>query len=197
MTDENKLYESLEEENYYNGFQMLNEAGFLATMTTAAKVLGYANIAGLSGIGAAMIIKSAKKSEKLKKFLSKLFKGKKKEFEFNDINSNKGKREIQTSENYAEKLKDIIESIKNNDFDEAKWRWEKGNWENDERAVKVVALELTEKLGEPPLYVYPSGNKCYFACKQIMGIKTAKALADSVVSAMVKNKSYYDDMEVK
>ena len=49
-------------------------------------------------------------------------------------------------------------------------------------------MAISETVGEPPLFVYPSGNETYFKCKKVVGMKYAKAAAQAVIVAMKQQK---------
>lgn len=186
------------EETYYND---LNKELVLSegVVSKAASILGYANIAGLAGLGAAMIAKSAiSKEGKIRKFLSKLFK-KNKPDDFEDFSKLKdkasSKRAITNADNWSVKLADVFKAIEMNDWDEASRLYKDGPYYGNEDAIKAIILKTTDVMGEPPMFVYPAGNETYFALKKIIEIKYAKAAAAAIVAALKQNKSYYNDLK--
>lgn len=189
----------LTEEEYYDNLkrQVLDEGILSSLLKGAATILGYSTITMFAGMGAAMLARSAVSKEgKINNWFRKVF-GSGKNLDFDAV---KGraivKRESNKVDDFKEKLSDVFNAIEHDDFDEAEKLFKASKYTEDVSAIKAVALKLTDKLGEPPLFVYPQGNKTYFACKKILGIRYAKSLANSVLAALKQNKSYRQDMEL-
>lgn len=189
----------LSEDEYYNNIKMevLNEGIFKTIIQGAATLLGYAGLFTFGWFGATLIAKSAVSKEgKINKFFRRIF-GKKKNLDFDAV---KGKpvvkRELAKAESYSERLKEVFNAIDAEDWDNAERIFKASRYTDDTEAIKAVALKITDKTGEPPLFVYPQGNNTYFLCKRILGMKYAKALAQSVLAALKQNKSYYQDVEL-
>jgi hypothetical protein len=189
----------LSEDEYYNNIktEVLNEGLFKTIIQGAATLLGYTGLFTLGCFGATLIAKSAVSKEgKINKFFKRIF-GKKKNLDFDAV---KGKpvvkREIAKAESYNERLREVFDAVEAEDWDNAERAFKASNYTDNVEAIKAVALKITDKTGEPPLFVYPQGNNTYFLCKRILGMKYAKALAQSVLAALKQNKSYYDDVEL-
>ena len=187
----------LTEEEYYNNLKMqVLDEGILGTILQgAASLLGYTGLTVFAGLGAVMLAKSAVSKEgKINRFFRRIF-GSKKNLDFDAV---KGKtvvkRELAKADSYKERLKDVYEAIDQKDWDEAEKRFKASKYTDDIDAIKAIAIAITDKVGEPPLFVYPSGNETYFLCKRILGMKYAKALANAVIAALKQNKSYHNDV---
>lgn len=187
----------LTEEEYYDGLrkQVLDEGIFSALIKGAANILGYGSLTLFAGIGAALLAKSAVSKEgKIHRFFKRIF-GKKKNLEF-DYYRNKGvaKREISRADDMSQKLSDVYKAIEKKDWDEVERAFKASDYKDNTDAIKAVALKITDATGEPPLFIYPQGNQTYFICKKVLGIRYAKALAQSVLAALKQNKSYYNEI---
>lgn len=187
----------LTEDEYYNNLKMevLDEGMFGGIIKGAASVLGYTGLAVFAGLGATMLARSVVSKEgKINKFFRRVF-GNKKNLDFDAV---KGKavvkRELSKADSYKERLKDVYEAIDHKDWDEAERLFKASKYTEDVDAIKALAIAITDKIGEPPLFVYPSGNETYFICKKILGMKYAKALANAVLAALKQNKSYHNDV---
>lgn len=187
----------LSEDEYYDNLKMqvLDEGLFGSLIKGAATLLGYTGLAVFAGFGAALLGKSmVSKEGKINKFFRRIF-AKKKDLDFDAIKGRPVvKREAAKAESYNEKLKDVYEAIDQQDWDEAESRFKNSKYVDDPEAIKAVALKITDKVGEPPLFVYPQGNQTYFLCKRILGMRYAKALAQSVLAALKQNKGYYKEV---
>ena len=93
-------------------------------------------------------------------------------------------------------MQSVFDAVDQGDWDEAEKNFKESRYTDNTDAIKVIALAITDKIGEPPLFVYPSGNETYFVCKKILGMKYAKALAQSVVVALKQNKGYYKEINI-
>ena len=187
----------LTEDEYYDNLKMevLNEGFFGTVLKGAASALGYTGLAVFAGLGLVMLAKSATSREgRINRFFRRIF-GSKKNLDFDAVKGRSVvKRELSKAESYKEKLKDVFEAIDHKDWDEAERRFKASKYTEDVDAIKAVAIAITDKVGEPPLFVYPSGNETYFLCKKIVGMKYAKALANAVLAALKQNKSYHNDV---
>lgn len=187
----------LTEEEYYNDLktQVLNEGFFSALIKGAATLLGYSSLAVFAGFGIALLANSATSKEgKINKFFRRIF-GKKRNLDFDAVKGRTVvKRETAKAGSYNEKLKEVYTAIENEDWDTAENLFKASKYTDDPGAIKAVALRITDKTGEPPLFVYPQGNMTYFLCKKILGMKYAKALTQSVLAALKQNKTYYKDV---
>ena len=188
----------LTEDEYYDKLKMevLDEGVLSTILSKAASVLGYTGLTVFAGLGAALLARSAiSKEGKINKFFRRVF-GKKENLDFDAI---KGKavvkRENEKGKEYRTALQDTFNAINNSDWDEAERTFKASKYTENIDAIKTVALAITDKIGEPPLFVYPSGNETYFLCKKILGMKYAKALAQSVLAALKQNKSYHNDIK--
>ena len=189
----------LTEEEYYDKLRMeVLDEGFLGTILKgAASVLGYSGLTMLAGLGAVMIAKSTVSKEgKINKFFHRVF-GKNNNLDFDAIKEKAVvRREINKAKDAEHKIPEVFEAIKHSDWDEAEMLFKKSGYTENTDVIKAIALAISDKLGEPPLYVYPSGNETYFKCKQILGIRYAKALTQSVMAALKQNKEYYKDVNI-
>jgi hypothetical protein len=179
------------------------EEGFLAGVQTAATVLGYSALSGITAFGGAMLVAAAvrgKVGSKIKNFFRKIA-GK-------DIDMKKGASKLKnksgvksTYDSYkssetAEKLSDVLEAIKRKDYEDATYAYRSSGMMGEPEAIRVMSLAITEEFGEPPLYYISPGNESYQFLKRIVGPRIAKAVSDSVIYALNKNKSYFTDVEV-
>ena len=187
----------LTEDEYYNKLKMevLDEGVFGALLKGAATLLGYGGLTVFAGLGAALLANSAiSKEGKINRFFRRIF-GKKEDLDFDSVRGKAiVKREIDKSKELRNALKDVFDAIEHSDWDEAEKNFKNSKYVENPNAIKAVALAITDKVGEPPLFVYPSGNRTYFLCKKILGMKYAKALAQSVLAALKQNKGYYKDV---
>lgn len=188
----------LTEEEYYNNMKMqvLDEGIFSSLIKGAATLLGYSGLAVFAGFGAALLAKSAVSKEgKINRFFRRIF-GKKKDLDFDAVKGRAVvKREIDKTKEFKNALQDVFNAIDHSDWDEAERLFKDSKFSENPDAIKVIALAITDKIGEPPLFVYPSGNETYFVCKKVLGMKYAKALAQSVLAALKQNKSYHEDVK--
>lgn len=181
----------------------LIEEGLLTGLQTAASVLGFTAMGSVAAFGAAVIVASAKRAKsgsKLRNFFRKLSGKKDIDFE-KGTNKLKSKHNVKNYSSYrssetAEKLEDVLKAIKERDWEEATYRFKVSGLEEDKEAIRVLALAVTEEFGEPPLYYISPGNESYQFLKRIIGPRTAKAVADSVLYALDRNKSYFTDLEI-
>ena len=189
----------LTEEEFYDRLrtETLDDQKFQTISESIAGILGFAGLALLGGFGGALISKMRENRKgKVKGFFKRIF-GKKKQFDFDAIkNRSVVKREENKAKAAEERLPEVFKAIKMGDWDEAEMLFKKSNYTDNPEMIKAVALAISDKIGEPPLYIYPSGNETYFICKQILGMKYAKALTQSVMVALKQNKNYYKDIEV-
>ena len=185
----------LTEDEYYDKLRMevLDDNKFMASLNE--NVFGFTALALLAGFGGAMLAKTANgKRSKVKGFFKRIF-GKKKELDFDAIKGKSvAKREEDKAKEFKNSLKDVFEAIDHSDWDEAEKLFKDSKYTENVDAIKAVALAIADKTGEPPLFIYPTGNDTYFLCKKILGMKYAKALAQSVLAALKQNKSYYKDV---
>lgn len=181
------------------------EESFTAGLTVAATALGYTAISGLAVFGGAILIASAKRAkigDKIKRLFVKIT-GKETEFNLKKgTDKLKQKSAIRDAyDNYkksemAEKLSDVLDAISRRDYEEALSEYRASGEMGNNDAVRIIALAVTEEFGEPPLYYISPGNESFQFLKRIVGPRTAKAVADSVMYALNKNKSYFSDVEV-
>lgn len=179
------------------------EEGFLAGVQTAATVLGYSALSGLTAFGGAMLVAAAvrgKVGSKLRNFFRKIA-GK-------DINLKKGTDKLKNksgvktaydsykSSEMAERLSSVLEAIKRKDYEDATYAYRSSGVVGDPEAIRVMSLAIAEEFGEPPLYYISPGNESYQFLKRIVGPRIAKSVSDSVIYALNKNKSYFTDVEV-
>lgn len=178
------------------------EEGFLAGVQAAATVLGYSALTGLTAFGGAMLVAAAvrgKIGSKIKNFFKKIS-GK-------DIDFKKGANKLKTksgvkstydeykSSEMAKKLSDVINAIERKDYEDAIHEFKSSGLTGNTEAIRIISLSVTEAFGEPPLYYISPGNDSYQFLKRIVGPRTAKAVSDSVIYALNKNKSYFSDVE--
>lgn len=185
----------LTEDEYYDRLRLetLDDKKFNAASTISESVLGFTALALLGGFGGALIAKSVgNKKGKVKGFFKRIF-GKKKEFDF-DANKNRAvvKREQDKIKIAEEKIPEVIKAIKMEDWDEAERLFDASKYTDNIDVIKAVIMAISEVIGEPPLFVYPSGNDTYFKCKKVVGMKYAKAAAQAVVVAMKQQKPLSD-----
>jgi len=182
------------EEEYYNQIEDSLNEGVLGAAATA---LGYANLTGLALFGGAILAKSAASKEgKIRKFLGKIFKRKDKLKSFEDFTGKPGsKREIAKAETWEDRMPEVFKAIKAQDWDEAAKLFQSGKYSDNEEAIKAIVIAVTDVTGEPPLFVYPSGNSTYFVLKKIIGIKYAKAATNAVLAVLKQDKNYYDGLK--
>lgn len=183
----------LTEDEFYDRMKMdiLDDRKFQEASLISEGVLGITALALLAGFGGALIAKSSEnKKGKVKSFFKRLF-GKKKEFNF-DSNEHRAavKREQEKAKTAQARFPEVFKAIEMGDWDEAEKLFKDSNYTDNTEMIKAVAMAICDKLGEPPLYVYPSGNEAYFKCKKIVGMKYAKAITQSVLAAMKQNKGY-------
>jgi len=185
----------LTEDEYYDRLRMetLDDSKFSVISESVAGLLGFTALALLGGFGGALIAKSHEsKKGKVKGFFKRIF-GKKKDFDF-DTNKNRAvvKREQDKAKIAEEKIPEVFKAIKMEDWDEAERLFENSKYSDNVEVIKAVIMAISEVVGEPPLFVYPSGNDTYFKCKKVVGMKYAKAAAQAVVVAMKQQKPLSD-----
>ena len=183
----------LTEDEYYDNLKMqVLDEGFLGTILKgAATLLGYSGLAIFAGFGAAMLAKSAVSKEgKINRFFRRIF-GNKKNLDFDAV---KGRAVVKREEDKAKaaqaRFPEVFKAIEMGDWDEAERLFKNSEYTDNPEMVKAVAMAICDKVGEPPLFVYPSGNEAYFKCKKIVGMKYAKAITQAVLAAMKQKKSY-------
>lgn len=179
------------------------EESFVSAITGAATVLGYSGLAGITAFGGAMLVAGAKRIKlgtKIKNFFKKIA-GK-------DIDYKKGTDKLKNKsgvkdayDNYkhsatADKLIDVLEAIKKRNYVDATREFRATGLTNNSEALRIVSLAVAEEFGEPPLYYISPGNQSYQFLKRIVGPQVAKAVSDSVIYALNKNKSYFTDFEI-
>lgn len=149
---------------------------------------------GLGALAGALIVRSASKG-KINKFFKKLFKKK----EPASMDSFKGKPSVKREErNYDDmetKLQEVFDAIEQKDWEEARARYRNSKYFENDDAIKAIAMKITDVLGEPPMYLYPTGNQSYMALKTITNPKVGRAVSNAIVKALRANKSYYDDLK--
>lgn len=181
----------LTEEEFYDKIrtEVMDDNRFRASINES--VLGFAGLALLAGFGGALLAKSSEnKRGKIKNFFRRIF-GKKKELDFDSIKGRAVvKREQDKAKNAEERFPEVFKAIRMGDWDEAERLFKNSEYTDNTEMVKAVAMAICDKVGEPPLYVYPSGNEAYFKCKKIVGMKYAKAITQAVLAAMKQKKSY-------
>jgi hypothetical protein len=180
--------------------------GLLTGVEAAATALGYSVIGGLSLFGGAMLIaglKRAKLGDKLVKLFKKIS-GKNA-----DIDLKKGVRKLSDKSTYsneynsykntetAKKLFDVLEAIKRRNYEAALEAYKASGVYETAEAVKVISLAVAEEFKEPPLYYISPGNESYQFLKRIIGPRMAKAVSDSVLYALNKNKGYFIDIDIE
>lgn len=189
------LYEEKELENL--------EESIAAGVAKAATVLGFGTMAGVSVFGVAVLVASAKKL-KLGSRIKKLFRrlaGKDKK-----LNYEKGVKAVRAkSKDYdisyrnskiADNLTDVFMAIEKRDYKTALEEYKASGVYGTSDAVRAISLAVTEEFGEPPLYYISPGNRTYQFLKRIIGPSQAKAVSDSVLFALNKNKQYFTDIEI-
>lgn len=189
----------LTEEEFYNKMRIdtLDDQKFQVISESVASILGFTGLALLAGFGGSLLSKTREgKRGKIRGFFRRIF-GKKKEYDF-DTAKNRAvvKRELDRAKTAEQRIPEVFEAIRHGDWDEAEILFKKSDYTENPEVIKAVALAISDKIGEPPLYVYPSGNETYFVCKQILGMKYAKALTQAVMAALKKNKEYYKEVEI-
>lgn len=94
---------------------------------------------------------------------------------------------------FESELSSVYSAIEERDFNSAKEEFDKvdKNIRNNPDAHKVIIVEITRSLKEPPLYVTSPGNKSYQAIKRIINIRVARASA--MASKMAIEKSLRND----
>jgi hypothetical protein len=187
------LYEDKELENL--------EEGVLAGATKIATILGFSAMGAMATFGGAVLVASAKRF-KLGSKISKLFRkiaGKDAK-----LNYNKGVDHLKSKttdyKNYknsetGDKLTEVLKAISKRDYQEALAEYKVSGVYEKNDAIRIIALAVTEEFGEPPLYYISPGNESFQFLKRIVGPRTAKAVSDSVLYALNKNKSYFSDVE--
>ncbi len=192
-------------EIYEEKHQQELEESFATGLATAASILGYTTISGLAVFGGAVLVASAKRAKlgnKIKKLFAKIA-GKETDFNLkkgtDKLKQKSGIRDMYDSykkSEMAEKLSDVLAAISRRDYEEALSEYRaSGEFGNDD-AIRIISLAVTEEFGEPPLYYISPGNESFQFLKRIVGPRTAKAVADSVMYALNKNKSYFSDVEI-
>ena len=154
-----------------------------------ASLLGFTALAMLGGFGGALIAKSREnKQGRIRGFFKRIF-GKKKEFDF-DTNKNRAvvKREQDKVKDAESKVPEVFKAIRMEDWDEAERLFDSSKYTDNIDVIKAIIMAISEVVGEPPLFVYPSGNETYFKCKKVVGMKYAKAAAQAVIVAMKQQK---------
>lgn len=192
------MNENFLEEQFYDDLrkELLDEGAFMNAATKAATILGCANITLFAGLGAALIAKSTvSKKGKIHKFFEKIFKRKSlKNFDLESAPASATK-ELDNFENMKTKLADVFKAIENKDADEARRLFKDSDYYDDADAIKAIAIKITDVYGEPPMYIYPSGNESYFALKTITNPKVGRAVSNAVLSALRRDKSYYSELK--
>ena len=183
----------LTEEEYYDKLMLdvLDDRRYKTISESVATLLGFSALALLGGFGGALIAKSREKKQgKIKSFFKRLF-GKKKEFDF-DYNKKRAvvKREQDKAKSAEDKIPEVFRAIRMDDWDEAETLFKNSPYTDNVDVIKAVSMAICDKLGEPPLFVYPQGNEAYFKLKKIVGMRYAKAITQAVIVAMKQNKSY-------
>lgn len=181
----------LTEDEYYDRLKLetLDDNKFQTISESVAGLLGFTALAMLGGFGGALIANSKEnKKGKIKSFFKRIF-GKKKEFSF-DANKNRAvvKREQDKVKDAESKIPEVFKAIRMEDWDEAERLFDSSKYTDNIDVIKAVIMAISEVVGEPPLFVYPSGNDTYFKCKKVVGMKYAKAAAQAVIVAMKQQK---------
>lgn len=176
--------------------------GFLAGVQTAATVLGYSALSGITAFGGAMLVAAAvrgKAGSKIKNFFRKIA-GK-------DIDMKKGANKLKNksgvksafdeykSSSVSRELGEVLNAIRRKDYEDATREYKASGLVGDPEAIRIMSLAVTEAFEEPPLYYISPGNESYQFLKRIVGPRTAKAVSDSVIYALNKNKSYFTDVK--
>ena len=183
----------LTEEEYYSKLMLdvLDDKRYKTISESVATLLGFSALALLGGFGGALIAKSREnKKGKIRGFFRRLF-GKKKSFDF-DYNKKRAvvKREQDKAKSAEDKIPEVFRAIRMDDWDEAETLFKNSPYTDNVDVIKAVSMAICDKLGEPPLFVYPQGNEAYFKLKKIVGMKYAKAITQALIVAMKQNKSY-------
>lgn len=192
----------LTEEEYYNNLRLevIDDQKFQVISESVASILGFTALAMLAGFGGSLIAKSREnKKGKIRNFFRRIF-GKKKNFDFDENKARAVvKREQEKAKSAEARFPEVFKVIKMGDWDEAERLFKNSDYTENTEMVKAVAMAICDELGEPPLYVYPSGNEAYFKCKKILGIKYAKAITQAVLAAMKQHKGYFSiaDAEIE
>lgn len=181
----------LTEDEYYDRLKLetLDDSKFSVISESVASLLGFTALAMLGGFGGALIAKSREnKQGRIKGFFKRIF-GKKKEFDF-DTNKNRAvvKREQDKVKDAESKIPEVFKAIRMEDWDEAERLFDSSKYTDNVDVIKAIIMAISEVVGEPPLFVYPSGNETYFKCKKVVGMKYAKAAAQAVIVAMKQQK---------
>lgn len=94
---------------------------------------------------------------------------------------------------FEDELGTVFSAIEDKDFAAAKEEFGKvdKNIRNNPDAHKVIIVEITKALKEPPLYVSSPGNKTYQAIKRVINIRVARAAA--MASKMAIEKALNND----
>lgn len=149
---------------------------------------------GLGALAGALIARSAYKG-RINRFFKKIFKKKEpapvEEFE-SKASTRKEERNYSAME---EKLSDVFEAIENKDWQEARIRYRNSKYYENEDAIKAIAMKITDVMGEPPMYLYPTGNESYMALKTITNPRTGRAVSNAIIKALKTNKSYYKELK--
>ena len=185
----------LTEDEYYDRLKLetLDDSKFSVISESVAGLLGFTALAMLGGFGGALIAKSKEnKKGRIRNFFKRIF-GKRKEFDF-DTNKNRAvvKREQDKVKDAESKVPEVFKAIRMEDWDEAERLFDASKYTDNIDVIKAVIMAISEVIGEPPLFVYPSGNDTYFKCKKVVGMKYAKAAAQAVVVAMKQQKPLSD-----
>lgn len=185
----------LTEDEYYDRLKLetLDDSKFSVISESVASLLGFTALAMLGGFGGALIAKSREnKQGRIRGFFKRIF-GKKKEFDF-DTNKNRAvvKREQDKVKDAESKVPEVFKAIRMEDWDEAERLFDASKYTDNIDVIKAIIMAISEVIGEPPLFVYPSGNDTYFKCKKVVGMKYAKAAAQAVVVAMKQQKPLSD-----
>lgn len=187
------LYEEQQLENL--------EESILAGATKVATTLGFTTMGAMALFGSAMLVATAKRF-KIGSKIAGLFRriiGKDKKLDYKKGASHLKPR-VSDYNNYrnsetGDKLKDVLSAIKRRDFKEATEEYKVSGVFGDNEAIRIISLAVTEEFGEPPLYYISPGNESFQFLKRIIGPRTAKAVSDSVLYALNKNKSYFSDVD--
>lgn len=179
------------------------EESFVGAIHGAATVLGYSGLAGIAGFGAAVIVSGAKRIKlgtKIKNFFKKIS-GRDIDYKkgADRLRNKSGVKEVYDSykkSETAEKLSETLEAVSERDYVKAIREFRSSGVSNSPEALRVLSLAVAEEFGEPPLYYISPGNEAFQFLKRIVGPRTAKAVSDSVIYALNKNKSYFTDFEI-
>lgn len=188
------LHEEIELENL--------EESILAKATAVATALGFGTMGAMTIFGSAVLVASAKRF-KLGSRIVKLFRriaGKDKELDYQK-GVNQLKNKTTDYRNYkntktGDKLVSTLSAIAKRDYEEALEEYKVSGVYGDNEAIRIISLAVTEEFGEPPLYYISPGNESFQFLKRIIGPRVAKAVSDSVLYALRKNKNYFSDVDV-